>query len=159
MGDIKWMKQAMELAYRNAAEGNGGPFACLVVKDGTIVGRGTNQVTTLGDPTAHAEVQAIRDACRQLGHFQLDACDVYTSCEPCPMCLGALYWARPRAIYYGYSREEAAAIGFDDAFIYEELARPIAARRIPMRRIESEAATEFMDAFDLWSRMEGKVEY
>jgi guanine deaminase len=104
-------------------------------------------------------LQAIRDACKQLRSFQLDGCDVYSSCEPCPMCLGAIYWARPRAVYYGYSREEAAAIGFDDAFIYDEMAAPVEDRRIPMRRIENDGRAGFEDPFGLWGRLDRKVEY
>jgi guanine deaminase len=158
--DSKWMKQAMELAYHNAESGNGGPFGCIIVKGDAIIARGVNAVTTLGDPTAHAEVQAIREACKQLGSFQLEGCDIYTSCEPCPMCLGAIYWARPRAVYYGYTRDEAAAVGFDDSFIYDEITTPVEERRIPMIQVKNEDGRPDAEGpFALWSQMEGKIEY
>ena len=122
---------AIELARRGVEEGQGGPFGCVIVKDGEVIGKGCNGVTSNNDPTAHAEVMAIRDACRRLGDFQLTGCVVYTSCEPCPMCLGALYWARPDRVVYAASRYEAAEAGFDDAFIYEEIGLADRDRRIP----------------------------
>src|SRR5436305_11255840 len=125
-----FMKQAIELALENVRH-EGGPFAALVVKDGIVIATGANQVTRCNDPTAHAEIVAIREACRVLGDFQLTGCDVYTSCEPCPMCLGALYWARPDRVVYAASRFEAAEAGFDDAFIYTEINLPDGERRIP----------------------------
>jgi len=114
-----FMEKAIELSLDNMRSGKGGPFGAIIVKDGKIVGSGANHVTSENDPTAHAEVVAIRDACKNLGTFQLDDCIIYTSCEPCPMCLGAIYWARPKAIYYANTRVDAANIGFDDDFIYE----------------------------------------
>src|SRR5476651_2824957 len=115
-----FMKQAIELAVENVRR-EGGPFAALVVKDGIVIATGANQVTRSSDPTAHAEIVAIREACRVLGDFQLTGCDIYTSCEPCPMCLGAIFWARIDKIYYANTKSDAAAIGFDDSYIYEEL--------------------------------------
>ena len=116
----QFMRQAIELASENVKNG-GGPFGALVVKDGIIIGKGTNRVTANNDPTAHAEVVAIRDACSKLGSFQLSGCDIYCSCEPCPMCFGAIYWARPRAVYFAATRFMAAEAGFDDSFIYTEI--------------------------------------
>src|SRR4051794_31773257 len=129
------MDMAVQLAHDNVHSKGGGPFGAIIVKDGKIVGTGCNNVTTTNDPTAHAEVQAIRDACKNLGSFQLDGCEVYTSCEPCPMCIGALYWARPKAIYYACTKEEAAKIGFDDHFIYQELEKPIDQRTLKMVKL------------------------
>src|SRR5579872_3632306 len=116
------MARAIALAIENVRSGGGGPFAAVIVKDGRVVGEGTNRVTSSNDPTAHAEVVAIRAACHAMGTFQLDGCDVYTTCEPCPMCLGAIYWARPGKVYFACTAADAAAAGFDDAFIYEQLA-------------------------------------
>src|SRR5215469_13799437 len=115
----QYIEQAIEMACENVKR-EGGPFAALVVRDGIIIATGTNQVTRANDPTAHAEIVAIREACRILGHFQLDNCDVYSSCEPCPMCLAALYWSRCRTIYYGNNAADAARVGFDDSFLYDE---------------------------------------
>lgn len=129
------MEMAVQLAYENVLAKNGGPFGAIIVKDGVIVGRGCNNVTTANDPTAHAEVQAIRDACRNLNSYQLTDCEIYTICEPCPMCIGALYWARPKVIYYACTKEDLACIGFDDHFIYQELALPMENRSIKMRQI------------------------
>lgn len=125
----------------------GGPFGCLIVKDGKVIGRGCNRVTSTNDPTAHAEVVAIRDACHTLGDYQLTDCDVYTSCEPCPMCLGALYWARPRRVIYASTRDEAADAGFDDAFIYNEINLAVADRKIPF---DHQSITEAAALFGLW---------
>jgi guanine deaminase len=150
------MEEAVRLAERNVASGNGGPFGAVVVKDGRIVATGVNEVTKRGDPTAHAEVQAIREACRELGTFQLTDCELYTSCEPCPMCIGAIYWARPKAVYFAGTKDEAAEISFDDRFIYEELERPMAERRLPMTRI---TPVGYKAPFEAWAASTGKVEY
>lgn len=121
----KFMAEAIALSQKGIQSNQGGPFGCVVVKGNDIVGRGNNMVTSTNDPTAHAEVVAIRDACKNLQTFQLDDCEIYTSCEPCPMCLGAIYWARPKVIYYANNREDAAAIGFDDSMIYEEMGKSL----------------------------------
>lgn len=142
--DISYLQQAIELAREGIEGGIGGPFGCVIVKDGVVVGKGCNQVTSTNDPTAHAEVVAIRDACSNLGDYQLTDCDVYASCEPCPMCLGALYWARPRRVVYASTRHEAAEAGFDDALIYREIGLPPGERKIPFeRRSLAEAAALF----------------
>ena len=148
------MARAVELSLANVAAG-GGPFAALVVKDGHIVGEGTNRVTTTNDPTAHAEVVAIREACRALASFQLGGCDFFTSCEPCPMCLGALYWAA-RSRYFGNTATDAAAVGFDDSEIYAQLRLPFAERRIPMLQLMREEAQQ---AFVAWRDKADKVRY
>ena len=118
---IEFMLRAIELSKNGLESGKGGPFGCVIVKDGKIIGEGNNQVTSTNDPTAHAEMVAIRNACKNINSFQLEGCEVYTSCEPCPMCLGAIYWARPDKIYFANNRSDAAEIGFDDAFIYDEI--------------------------------------
>ena len=128
----------------------------FVVKDDKIVGRGNNKVTSTNDPTAHAEVVAIRDACKNLGTFQLDGCEVYTSCEPCPMCLGAIYWARPSVIYYGNNREDAAEIGFDDSMIYDEMKATIDERKIPIRSLSRDEA---LKVFTEWQNKKDKTAY
>jgi guanine deaminase len=151
-----FMRLAIAEAVRGVEAGQGGPFGALVVKDGAIIGRGCNQVTSSHDPTAHAEVVAIRAACASLQTFQLDGCDVYASCEPCPMCLGALYWARPRAIYFGATKKDAAAAGFDDAFIYDELARPAGERKLPLRQV---AAAEAQRPFAVWGALASRIRY
>ena len=133
------MRRALELAAANARSGQGGPFAAVVVRNGEVVAEGCNLVTATLDPTAHAEVVAIREACKALGAFQLTGCELYTSCEPCPMCLGAIYWARPSAIYYAATHKDAASAGFDDSFIYEQTRRPVSERAIPMKRLLAEA--------------------
>src|SRR5690606_24737844 len=125
------MQEAINLSIKGMNNNEGGPFGAIVVKDGKIVGRGNNKVTSTNDPTAHAEVVAIRDACKNLGSFQLDGCIIYTSCEPCPMCLGAIYWARPDKVFYACTKEDAADAGFDDAFIYREIDADYASRSIP----------------------------
>ncbi len=150
-----FMRQAIELSRQNVAKG-GGPFAAVIVKNGEVIATGCNQVTQANDPTAHAEVVAIRNACARLNNFQLDGCEIYTSCEPCPMCLGAIYWARPEKVYYANSKEDAAAIDFDDQFIYEELDRPLHQRQLPMIRLLAEEAIE---AFRDWQQKTDKVEY
>lgn len=154
--NVKFMEMAVQLANENVLAKNGGPFGAIVVKDGVIVGRGCNNVTTANDPTAHAEVQAIRDACRNLNSFQLTDCEIYSSCEPCPMCIGALYWARPKAIYYACTKEDAANIGFDDHFIYKELALPMENRSLKMANIQFQNHDL---PFKTWETYLEKVEY
>ncbi len=156
MADHIFMREAIELSRNNIREGKGGPFAAVVVKGGKVIARGTNLVTSTNDPTAHAEVVAIREACRVLGTFQLGGCELYTSCEPCPMCLGAIYWARPDKVYFGNTHTDAARIGFDDMFIYEEIALPIKGRKIPMVQILREEA---LSAFWEWQKMQDKIHY
>ena len=150
------MQEAVQLAVENVRARRGGPFAALVVKDGNVVARGTNLVTSSNDPTAHAEVVAIRAACKSLNTFQLDGCDLYTTCEPCPMCLGAIYWARLRRVYYAGTREDAAAAGFDDDFIYEEIALPLGDRRIEMIPLLHDEAQR---AFDTWKHLADRIRY
>ncbi len=152
---LAFLKQAIDLATQNARDG-GGPFGALIVKDGELIASGANAVTMSNDPTAHAEIMAIRRACKKLGSFQLDGCDIYTSCEPCPMCLGAIYWARPRAVYYACTRQDAAANGFDDEFIYEELSKANGERKLPMIRLEVPGADE---SFRIWSASDKRTEY
>jgi len=151
-----YLREAVRLAVENVRAGRGGPFGALIVRDGEVVGRGTNRVTTDHDPTLHAEVAAIRDAARRLRTFRLDGCDIYASCEPCPMCLGAVYWARLDRVFYAAVQEDAAAAGFDDAFLHEELARPPGERRLPARRMAVEEAGR---PFREWERAEDRVEY
>ncbi len=137
---VHFMREAINLALEGMKKGLGGPFGAVVVKNGEIIGRGSNSVLALNDPTAHAEVTAIREACRYLKHFQLSDCILYTSCEPCPMCLGAIYWARPEEVYFAGSRGDAADAGFDDAFIYNELEYPIDKRKLKMTPLLREEA-------------------
>lgn len=134
------MKVAVELAAKGIENGEGGPFGCVVVKDDIIVGTGNNRVIADNDPTAHAEIIAIRNACKNLENFQLTNCEIYTTCEPCPMCLGAIYWARAKAIYYANNRHDAAGIGFDDSFIYKEMNCELQDRKIPMIALAKEDA-------------------
>jgi guanine deaminase len=150
------MARAIELALENIRSGLGGPFAALIVKDGRIVAEGTNRVTSSNDPTAHAEVVAIRAACVALGSFQLEGCDLYTTCEPCPMCLGAIYWARPARVYFGCTAADASAAGFDDAFIYEQLALPLEDRKIPFLEMMRE---ESLACFREWSQKGDRIDY
>jgi guanine deaminase len=150
-----FLKQAIELAVENIRRG-GGPFAALVVKNGAFVASGVNQVTRENDPTAHAEVVAIREACRVLGDFQLAGCDIYCSCEPCPMCLGAIYWARPARVYFAATQADAAEAGFDDSFIYRQILIAPYERDIPMLRVVDEAATL---PFEEWTGKTDKTEY
>jgi tRNA(Arg) A34 adenosine deaminase TadA len=152
----KFMRMVLELAIDNVKSGNGGPFAAIVVKGDEVIATGVNQVTTMNDPTAHAEVSAIRAACAKLDSFQLAGCEVYTSCEPCPMCLGALYWARPDHIYFAASRDDAAASGFDDSFIYEEVVQEFSKRNIATSRLLPEEANR---PFDVWEGKEDKMRY
>ena len=154
--DRKFMRRAIELAQKGVDSNDGGPFGSVVVKDGQIIGEGWNQVTSANDPTAHAEIVAIRDACRNLGSFQLDGCIVYASCEPCPMCLGAIYWARPAGIFYAGTREDAAAVGFDDGMIYEEIEKPPEERRLEMVSLMRDEALE---VFESWAEKPDKTEY
>ena len=151
-----FMRRAIALGLENVRNGRGGPFAALVVKDCCVVAEGANYVTTTNDPTAHAEVVAIREACRKLGDFQLTGCDLYTTCEPCPMCLGAIYWARLARVFYACLAADAAAAGFDDAFIYEELKRHRDARRMPMEQLLRD---ESLAIFSHWQRQENKTPY
>ena len=150
------MRKAIELSIKNVKKNLGGPFGAIVVKDGEIVATGTNGVTTDNDPTAHAEIVAIRNACKKLNSFQLDDCEIYTSCEPCPMCMGAIYWARPKAVYFGNTKADAAKIGFDDQFIYEELDLPMPKRNLQMSQILGEEA---IVAFELWEKNSEKIDY
>ncbi|TGE29028.1 nucleoside deaminase [Hymenobacter metallicola] len=152
----EFMREAIRLSIEKMQAGHGGPFGAVVVKDGRIIAHGFNQVTSTNDPTCHAEVDAIRKACRELGTFQLDDCDLYTSCEPCPMCLGAIYWARPRRVFYGNTKQDAAAIGFDDQFIYDEIEKPLNDRQIPMTQLLRDEA---LAGFRAWESKEGKTEY
>lgn len=154
--DIDYIRAAIALAKDGMERGDGGPFGCVIVKNGVIVGRGSNRVTSTNDPTAHAEVVAIREACRQLGSFQLDGCVLYTSCEPCPMCLGAIYWARPDRIVFAGTRVDAADAGFDDQLIYDELPLPYGERRIPTEhRLRDEAQAVFTQ----WKGKQDKIRY
>ncbi len=155
-GSPEFMRQAIRLATENVSSGRGGPFGAVVVKDGNVIATGANQVTASNDPTAHAEVVAIRNACAALGTFQLSGCDVYTSCEPCPMCLAALYWSRCRAIFYGNSAEDAARVGFDDSFLYQEVRKPIDQRSIPISRL---LPGEAQESFTAWQGSPFKVDY
>ena len=150
-----FMHQAIALALRNIHDG-GGPFAALVVKNGAVVASGANRVTATNDPTAHAEMVAIREACKKLKTFQLDGCEIYTTCEPCPMCLGAIYWARPARVFYASTASDAASAGFDDAFIYDELQTPSGERRIPMTEMQR---TEALVIFQEWLAKSEKTPY
>ena len=153
--DIRFMRRAVELSIENVKNG-GVPFGAVIVRDGEIIAEGVNRVTANNDPTAHAEVTAIRAACAKLGTFQLDGCVVYTSCEPCPMCLSAIYWAGISKIYYGNTKKDADDINFGDDFIYEEIAKPYSARRIPMMQFLREEA---LAAFRSWEEKPDKIEY
>ena len=152
----KFMREAIRLSARQMRAGKGGPFGAVVVRKGKIVGRGFNAVTSTNDPTAHAEVMAIRDACRKLKTFKLDDCELYTSCEPCPMCLAAIYWARLRRVFYGNTRKDAAKIGFDDDAIYRELAMPLPRRSLPMKQLLRDEAA---NAFTEWQDKPDKQRY
>jgi len=154
--DKKFMREAIRLSIREMRRGRGGPFGAVVVRDGKILGRGCNQVTSANDPTAHAEIVAIRAACKRLKTFQLDDCELYTSCEPCPMCLSAIYWARLGHVYYANTRKDAARIDFDDDFIYREVALPIRRRKLKMKQLLREEA---LAAFAGWQRKPDKVLY
>ena len=151
-----FMQQAIELSATGIETNQGGPFGCVIVKGDEIVGRGNNQVTSTKDPTAHAEVVAIRDACKNLNTFQLCDCEIYTSCEPCPMCMGAIYWARPKKVYFANTRNDAAEIGFDDSMIYDELVCEHAARKIPIIQL---GRTEALKVFESCRNKSDKMEY
>ena len=152
----KFMRMAIELSEYNVQQGQGGPFGAVIVKDEMVIARSANRVVPQNDPTAHAEVSAIRLACKELGSFSLDGCVIYTSCEPCPMCLGAIYWARIDQIYYANSKADAAVIGFDDQFIYEELDCAMENRKLPITQMLRDEA---QGAFKLWGKSESKTEY
>ncbi len=152
----KFMQAAIEEGLKGMRNNEGGPFGCVVVKNDEIIGRGHNLVVGTNDPTAHAEVTAIRDACKNINDFQLEGCEIYTTCEPCPMCLGAIYWARPAVIYYGNTRQDAADIGFDDSMIYDEITQPLHKRIIPIKPIGRE---QTMEMFKEWAIKNDKTEY
>lgn len=152
----KYMKEAVALSEKGMNNDEGGPFGCVIVKDGKIIGRGNNKVLSTNDPTAHAEIVAIRDACKNLITFQLEGCEIYSSCEPCPMCLGAIYWARPDIIYYSNSKEDAKQAGFDDSLIYEEMKCDLKDRKIPIVRIATDEAEE---VFRKWKNKKNKRIY
>ena len=151
-----FMQKAVNEAIKGMVADEGGPFGCVIVKNGKIIGKGNNKVTSTNDPTAHAEVTAIRNACKNLNSFQLDDCIIYTSCEPCPMCLGAIYWARPKKVYYGSNQNDASDIGFDDQFIYDEINLAYNKRAIPFEQCERDTA---LQAFKMWQEKEDKTKY
>ncbi len=155
LANEKFMKEAIDLSKQNVDNG-GGPFGAVIVRNGEIVARGVNRVTANNDPTAHAEVTAIREAAKVLKTFNLSDCEIYTSCEPCPMCLGAIYWARLGRIYYGNTKANAKAIGFDDSFIYDEIEKPIEKRAIPTKQL---LPNEAILAFKKWQNFDSKTEY
>ena len=154
--DKKFLEKAIELSRQGMKSGQGGPFGCVVVQGDEIVGEGCNQVTSSNDPTAHAEVVAIRNACEKLGTYQLTDCEIFTSCEPCPMCLGAIYWARPKRVVYANTREEAAEIEFDDEFIYNEIKAKMEDRKIPFVHYPHPQARQ---VFTAWKNWAGKTKY
>ena len=152
----KFMREAIRLSMENVQSGNGGPFGTVIVKNGKIIATGVNEVTKSNDPTAHAEMIAIRNACEKLNSFQLDGCDIYCSCEPCPMCLGAIYWARPKSIYFANSKKDAAEINFDDNVIFQEIKLPIHERKLTITQLlRDEAQSVFLQ----WQESENKIEY
>jgi tRNA(Arg) A34 adenosine deaminase TadA len=150
------LERAIELSKEGMLHEKGGPFGCIIVKDGKIIAEGCNSVTSNNDPTAHAEVVAIRNACKELGAYQLEGCILYTSCEPCPMCLGAIYWARPDKVFYANTRQDAASIGFDDEFIYKEIPLPDAERQIDFKQVHLDSAYK---VFELWDQKGNKKLY
>lgn len=152
----EFMLRAVELSRINMQQGAGGPFGAVIVKNGKIIGEGWNKVTSTNDPTAHAEVSAIRDACKNVGNFDLDGAEIYTSCEPCPMCLSAIYWARISKIYYGNTRKDAADIQFDDDFIYQEIPKDMKDRAIPLEQC---GHTEALTVFKEWEKKQDKIHY
>ncbi len=154
--NLEFMRAAIEEGRKGMNANEGGPFGAIIVKDGQIIGRGHNQVLLLNDPTAHAEVMAIRDACKKLKDFQLSDCELYTSCEPCPMCLGAIYWARPKVVYFACNRADAADIEFDDDFIYREVSTSLDERSIPFQELLREEALEL---FRYWAQKVDKTPY
>ena len=151
-----FLERAIHLSRQGMMDGHGGPFGCVIVKGDEIVGEGNNQVTASNDPTAHAEVVAIRDACQKLNTFQLTGCEIYTSCEPCPMCLGAIYWARPLKVIFANTKDDAAAIAFDDDFIYKEINTLLADRKIPFLHFPHPMAK---DVFEQWKKLDNKTLY
>ena len=151
-----FMTQAIELSRTGMRAGEGGPFGAVIVQDGEIIAEGNNQVLMTNDPTAHAEVVAIRRACAKLGRFDLSDCELYTSCEPCPMCLGAIYWARPKAVYYANTKRDAADIEFDDSFIYDEIDKDMSERSIPFTHTPSDEA---LNVFHEWASKQDKTQY
>jgi len=152
----KFMIEALNLARQNIGKTNGGPFGAVIVKDGEIIARGVNNVIIDNDPTAHAEIVAIRDACEKIGSYQLEDCEIYASCEPCPMCLGAIYWARPKKVFYAGTRHDAENVGFDDSLIYNEINLPDHDRKIPFEQIFQDKARAI---FNDWKNSENKMEY
>ena len=152
----QFMAEAIRLAEKNVRDGRGGPFGAVVVKDGRIIARGANLVTSTNDPTAHAEVVAIREACRTLGSFQLAGCDLYASCEPCPMCLGAIYWARPDRLFFASTRADAAAAGFDDSMIYDQMPLPPTERSLPTVHLAHPDREQPLTA---WSELSDRTDY
>jgi guanine deaminase len=154
--DNSFMARAIQLSFDNVLSGQGGPFGAVLVKNGANIAEGVNRVTSTSDPTAHAEVVVIRKACAKLGVFQLNDCEIYTSCEPCPMCLGAIYWAHLDRVYFGNTAADASRIGFDDSFIYQQFAQPLAQRSIPMIQMMPEQA---LAAFRAWQENAGKIRY
>ncbi|MGB3343827.1 MAG: nucleoside deaminase [Aequorivita sp.] len=154
--DREFINRAIQLSEKGMDSNKGGPFGAIVVRDNVVIAAGVNQVTSKNDPTAHAEVVAIRKACEKLKTFQLEDCVIYTSCEPCPMCLGAIYWARPKAVYYACTKEDAAMIGFDDNFIYNEINKKIEERNIKFINLNREEGNE---VFKKWKEKEGKIKY
>ena len=153
---IAFLRQAIRIATQNVESGEGGPFGAVVVREGRVLATGVNRVTAMNDPTAHAEMMAMREACRILGDFKLTGCEIYCSSEPCPMCLAAIYWARAERIYYAATRVEAVAVGFDDQFIHDEMAMDIAGRSIPAQRLLAEEA---LTPFERWTAQQGRVHY
>jgi guanine deaminase len=154
--DNPFMARAIQLAIENVRSGRGGPFGAAIAKDGNLIAEGANQVTSTNDPTAHAEILAIRAACAKLGTFDLHGCEIFTSCEPCPMCLGAIYWARLSRIYFASAAADASKIGFDDSLIYREIAQPLTHRTIPMVQMMRE---ESLAAFRAWEEKPNKIVY
>ncbi len=154
-GNPKFMFKAIELSIQSA-KSKGGPFGCVVVKDNQIIAEGNNQVTANNDPTAHAEIVAIRNACKKIGNFFLKGCDLYTSCEPCPMCLSAIYWSHVDNVFYANTRIDAANIDFDDSFIYSEISKEINQRKIKMIQMNR---NEALEAFNIWKNKEDKIKY
>ncbi len=152
----KFMRAAIKLAEKGVDSNSGGPFGAVVVKDNKIIGEGFNSVTSTNDPTAHAEIIAIREACKKLKSFQLDDCIIYTSCEPCPMCLGAIYWARPKKVFFAGNRNDAAEFGFDDQFIYDEMGKEMDDRKIEFENISRDSA---ISVFEKWDDKSDKTEY
>jgi guanine deaminase len=156
MDNKMYMAEAIKLSIESVTKHNGGPFGCVIVKNGEIIARGNNRVTANNDPTAHAEIVAIREACQKLNSFQLTDCEIYTSCEPCPMCLGAIYWARPKKVYYANTHSDAADIDFDDQFIYQEINLDVTKRKLPFEQL---MRTEALEAFKLWKAKQDKIVY